>query len=117
MPSLSNRAGLSAAGGILAALGSTLCCAGPLVAVLLGVSGAGLARTFEPLRPLFVLATVGALGYAHWSVRHAASRSCEPGTACESPVVRTWTRSLLWIGTVIAVPLLLFPWWSRFIFI
>lgn len=72
MPSTSSKAGLSAAGGIAAAIGSALCCAGPLVALLLGVSGAGLARTFEPLRPvlggalmfsslkLLAVATIGA---------------------------------------------------------
>ena len=48
---------LAAGGGVAAALGSALCCAGPLVAVFLGLSGAGLVATFEPLRPYFVAAT------------------------------------------------------------
>lgn len=45
-PSPSRRVALSATGGIMAALAATLCCAGPLVAVVRGVSGAGLARAF-----------------------------------------------------------------------
>lgn len=114
MPSPSSKAGLSAAGGIVAAIGSTLCCAGPLVAVLLGVSGAGLSRTFEPLRPVFVVVSIAALGYAHWSVRRSAA-ACEPGSVCEMPAVRAWAKWLLWIGTIVAAPLLLFPWWSRFL--
>src|SRR5216684_250220 len=42
---------------------SSLCCAGPLVAVAIGLSGAGLAATFEPLRPYLVAGTVLALGF------------------------------------------------------
>ena len=45
---------LATTGGVAAAIASALCCAGPLVAVALGLSGAGLAATFEPLRPYFV---------------------------------------------------------------
>jgi mercuric ion transport protein len=115
MPSTSSKTALSTAGGVAAALGSTLCCAGPLVAVLLGVSGAGLARTFEPLRPVFVLGTVAAFGYAHWTLHRAEAQACEPGSPCAAPRVRAWTKWTLWIGTVLAVPLLLFPWWSRFV--
>ncbi len=44
-------------GGAGAALASALCCAGPLLAVAAGVSGAGLAATFDPLRPWFLGAT------------------------------------------------------------
>src|SRR2546430_5609540 len=58
---------LAATGGVVAAAVSTLCCAGPLVAVALGLSGAGLAATFEPLRPYFVAATVLARSEEHTS--------------------------------------------------
>lgn len=50
MRSATTKTVFSSAGGLTAAVGSTLCCAGPLVAVLLGVSGAGPARTFD-VRP------------------------------------------------------------------
>ena len=118
MLSASSKTAVSTAGGLMAAVASTLCCAGPLVAVLLGLSGAGLARVFEPLRPLFVVGTVAALGYAHWTVRSAErddAELCEPGSACASPRIRAWTKRILWIGTVVAVPLLSFTWWSRFV--
>jgi len=38
--------------GVTAAFLGSLCCVGPLLFVTLGV-GAGLASTFEPLRPVF----------------------------------------------------------------
>src|SRR5437667_105126 len=39
------KTALAATGGVVAAVVSTLCCAGPLVAVALGLSGAGIAAT------------------------------------------------------------------------
>lgn len=41
-----------AVGGIVAAAASALCCAGPILAVSVGISGASLASTFEPWRAL-----------------------------------------------------------------
>ncbi len=116
MPSPLAKTATAATGGLLAAVGSALCCVGPLVAVLLGVSGAGLAATFEPLRPYFVLATLLSLGAAHVIVRREQQqRACEPGSRCASPRARRWMMWSVWTGTVLAIPLLTFPWWSRFL--
>ena len=109
------KTALSTAGGLAAAIGSTLCCAGPLVAVLVGVSGAGMARTFEPLRPVFVVLTVGAFAYGHWNARRLMTAACVPGSPCASPRAVRWMNGLLWAATVIAPLLLLFPWWSRYV--
>ena len=49
----SMKATLPGVGGVFAAAGSARCCAGPVVAVSLGVSGAGLSA-FEPYRPYFL---------------------------------------------------------------
>ena len=106
---------LAATGGVAAAVGSALCCAGPLVAVALGVSGAGLAATFEPLRPYFMAGTVLALGSGFVVLRREDKRACEPGTLCASPLARRRMKWTLWIATIIAVPLLTFPWWSKFV--
>ena len=54
-------------GGVTAAVLGSLCCMGPLVFVTLGV-GAGLATTFEPLRPVFELVMVALFGLAFYSV-------------------------------------------------
>src|SRR2546425_13224236 len=106
---------LAAPGGGAAAVVSTLCCAGPLVAVAIGLSGAGLAATFEPLRPYFVAATVLALGFGCVLLRREEERACEPGTLCASPVVRRRMKWALWLATIISIPLLTFPWWSTFV--
>ncbi len=115
MPSPISKTLLAAAGGVAAAVGSALCCAGPLVAVFLGLSGAGLAATFEPLRPYFVGATTLSLALGFVAVRREERQACQPGQLCSSPTVRRRLKRLLWIATSIAVPLVTFPWWSRFL--
>ncbi len=106
---------LAASGGIAAAVASALCCVGPLVAVALGLSGAGLAATFEPLRPYFVVGTVAALGFGFVVLHREDRKACEPGTLCASPVARRRMKQALWIATIVAIPLVTFPWWSKFV--
>ncbi len=116
MATSATKTTFAAAGAIIAAVGSTLCCAGPLVAVALGLSGAGLAATFVPLRPFFVAGTVLALGFGFVVVQREERKACEPGSLCASPIARRRMRWALWIATIIAIPLLTFPWWSKFVF-
>jgi mercuric ion transport protein len=116
VPSPLSKTGFATTGGVIAAVGSALCCAGPLVAVALGFSGAGLAKTFEPLRPYFVISTFAALGSGYWLLRREDQRACEPGKLCASPVVRRRMRWMLWVATAIVVPLVTFPWWSPIVF-
>lgn len=111
MPSFVSKAALAAAGGVVAAIGSAMCCAGPLVAVFLGLSGAGLATTFEPLRPYFAGATALFLGIGFAAVRREERKACEPGSLCASPAWRRRMKWALWIATILAVPLVTFPWW------
>ena len=106
MIAFGRKTALASVGAVVAAVGSTLCCAGPLVAVALGMSGAGLATTFEPLRPAFVGGTVLSLGYGFYTLRREETKACVPGTLCASPVARRRMRVLLWSATVLAIPLL-----------
>jgi len=115
MPSSANKTFLAATGGLAAAIGSALCCVGPLVAVFIGVSGAGLAATFEPLRSWFVGATILALGTGFTLLKREERQSCVPGSLCASPRAMRWMRGALWAASILAVPLLTFPWWSRFL--
>jgi mercuric ion transport protein len=106
----------AAVGAVSAAVGSTLCCAGPLVAVALGASGAGLAGTFEPLRPYFLGATAVSLGGGFWVLRREERRACQPGRMCATPWVRRTTRVALWAATALALLLATFPTWSAWVF-
>lgn len=109
------KAVLTALGAVGAAVGSALCCAGPLVAIALGFSGAGLAATFEPLRPYFLGGTALFLGLGFVAVYREDRKACEPGTLCASPVARRRMKRWLWIASAVAIPFATFPWWSQFV--
>jgi mercuric ion transport protein len=112
MPDVTKQGYLVAGGGIAAALASAVCCAGPLVAVALGVSGAGIAARFEPLRPYFLAATAVLFASGFWLLRREERRACEPGTLCASSVARSRMRLILWLATALAVVFATFPTWS-----
>lgn len=109
-----SRAGvLAALAAVAAAVGASQCCIGPLLFVTLGV-GAGLASTFEPLRPLFtVLAAIGlAIAFYVVNGRKPAAEVCGPGETCAVPRNRRRDRVILWIATVVAVLFWSFNYWS-----
>ena len=107
------RRGLAAAlGAIGAAFLASLCCVGPLVFVAFGV-GAGLASTFEPLRPVFTLLTVALLGVGFYVVYgRRPAPACGPEDSCAVPRDRTRDKVLLWIAAVVSLVFLTFPRWS-----
>ena len=96
--------------GVLAAIGASLCCVGPLVLVTLGIGGAWISSLskLEPLRPLFIVATLGLLAWA-WHKLYRAPEVCEPGTSCADPKVRLRQRLIFWVVSVGLVLLLTFP--------
>ena len=101
-------------GGVVAAAGSTLCCAGPVVAVTLGVSGAGLSA-FEPYRPYFLALTAGFLLLGFWLLDREEKAACEPGKPCAEPETRRRMKIVLWVATAIAVVFATFPSWQTLV--
>jgi mercuric ion transport protein len=77
------------AGGIAAILAST-CCLGPLVLVLLGVSGAwiGNLTALESYRPVFIGVALVALFFAYRRIFRPA-QACAPGEVCAIAQVQT----------------------------
>ncbi len=110
------KAVLPGVGGIAAAGASALCCAGPILAVTAGVSGAGLASTFEPLRPYFLGATAIFLVLGFWLLRREEKMACEPGKPCADPKVRRRMKVMLWVATVVSVVFATYPRWQTLIF-
>lgn len=107
-----SRTAFALTGGVLAAFSSALCCAGPLLAVTAGVSGAGLSATFEPLRPWFLGATALSLGWGFWQIDRAESGYCTPGQACAVPAVIRRRKRWLWIATIVSLIFASYPRWS-----
>lgn len=105
----------AAAGAVAVAFASALCCAGPLLAVAAGVSGAGLASTFEPLRPYLLGGSGLLLGLGFFLVHREEEKACEPAKPCAEPRVRRCMKAVLWIATGIAVLFATYPTWSAWI--
>jgi mercuric ion transport protein len=99
-------------GGVGAAVASALCCLGPLLAVVAGVSGAALATAIEPLRPYLLVATAGFLLAGFWTVDREERKACQPGRPCAEPRVRRRMKIMLWIATGVAVAGATFPRWQ-----
>ncbi len=111
----SHKAVIPGAGGVLAAAGSALCCGGPVVAVTLGVSGAGLS-SFEPYRPYFLVVTAVFLIAGFVMLDREEKAACEPGKPCADPAARKRMKIVLWSATVLAVVLATFPRWQNLVF-
>ena len=106
------KTALPGLGGVAAAGASALCCAGPLLAVAVGVSGAGFASTFEPLRPWFLGATALFLLLGFWLLGREEKKACEPGKPCADPAARRRMRIMLWVATAVSVVFATFPRWQ-----
>lgn len=99
-------------GAIITALLASLCCVGPFVLVMLGISGAwiGNLRAFEPYRPMFILITLGLLAAGFYNVYRKPTEVCEPGTLCAVPQTKKMGKIVLWSATVFVVFLLILPY-------
>ena len=102
-PAIQGRGALFA-GGAAAILAST-CCLGPLVLLMLGVSGAwiGNVTALEPYRPIFIATAVVALFFATRHIFRPAM-ACRPGEVCAVPQVQTTYKALF--GIVVALVLI-----------
>jgi len=99
--------------GILAALGASACCVGPLVLLALGISGAwiGSLTTLEPYRAVFIGLTLLFLAAAFRRL-YLARQVCTPGSACMDPRTLKRRRVLFWIVTILALGLISAPWFA-----
>jgi len=101
-------------GAVLTAVGASACCVLPLVLGALGVGSMAVAARLEPLRPLFMVLTVGFLGFGFYQAYRKPK--CRPGEACAVPANRTRQRILLWIMAVVSALILGFPYYAVYLF-
>lgn len=94
---------------------SALCCAGPLISLVVGVSGGALAGALAPFRPLFLGITVVALGGGYLLAWREERKACDTGAACASPEVRRRTKILLGVSTLLAIVLASYPTWKKWL--
>src|SRR6266853_4215869 len=87
-------------GSVLTAITASLCCIGPLVAVLLGASGFAASAVFEKWRPGFLGLTVVLLALAWCLTYRKPKAACEEGSACATKPVAKWNKVVLWFATL-----------------
>ncbi|MBT3499377.1 MAG: hypothetical protein HN463_10980 [Gemmatimonadales bacterium] len=109
------RTTAASTGAVAAALGSALCCGGPVVAVSLGVSSAGLS-VFEPYRPYMLGVTAFFLLVGFVTLDHEERAACQPGVPCADASTRRRMKIVLWSATAVAVLFATFPRWQTLIF-
>jgi mercuric ion transport protein len=102
------------AGSLVAAIGASACCLGPVVFSLVGAGAlAAASMRLEPYRPWFLAATVVLLGTAFVTTYRASAATCGEVTCPSSS--RRRTRMFLWLAVVLVVLLVTFPyyvaWW------
>lgn len=112
------RSLLAPLGAVGSALLSALCCAGPLLYVTVGV-GAGLASTFEPLRPWFLVAAVLLLGVGFRAVYGTSAEKCVERGVCESAeqarLLLRRRKIGLWTAAGLVLVFATFPTWSTWL--
>jgi mercuric ion transport protein len=99
--------------GILAAIGASVCCVGPLVLLALGVSGAWISSVtaLEPYRPIFIALTLLFLAFAFYRL-YLVPPVCVPGSACANPRTLKRQRLAFWAVTVLVLGLIAVPWFA-----
>ena len=100
----------SLAAGILAALGATACCFGPLLFVTLGLGGAWVSslHALEPYQPIFIFLTLLCIGYAFHRL-YIQPRQCAADEICVVPTVLKRQRIIFWLVVAVVIALFSFP--------
>jgi len=97
---------------VIAAVGASACCLGPVVFSLAGAGALGAASVrLEPWRPVMLALTGVLLAGAFYNVyRRPADVACDADGACP-PHRNRRAKQLLWVATVIVILLAAFPYY------
>ncbi len=98
-------------GAIMAAIGASACCVGPLLLLSLGIGGAWMSTltSMTAVRPFFFVLTLLFIWLGFVKL-YLSDEDCTEADACVSPKVRRNQRIIFWIGTIAILLLLSFPW-------
>ncbi len=102
---------------VLAAIGASLCCVGPLVLLALGIGGTWISylTALEPYRPIFIAITLVFL-YLAFRKLYLVPRQCAADQPCAVPSVLRNQRIIFWIVSVLLIALLTFPYYGTIFF-
>ena len=107
------------AGGLIAAILASVCCLGPLVLVMVGISGAWISNLtlLEPYRPAFIGVALVFMGLAWRRIYRAPTAAeCEPGTLCALPQTNRVYRATFWLVSALVLLALGFPYFAPLLY-
>lgn len=109
---------LIAAGGVFGAIAASSCCILPLVLFSLGIGGAwiGNLTALAPYQPIFVIATIGFLGYGYCLVYRKPEQECADDAACARPLPNRIVKLGLWVATALVAAAIAFPYVAPILF-
>lgn len=97
-------------GSVVSAILASVCCLGPIVFAVLGISGAAFILKFEAFRPYFAIAAALLLGTAfYFTYRKKPAEECAPGSYCANPRADKINKVILWVATVLVAFFVFFP--------
>ena len=98
-------------GGMLASIGASACCVGPLLLLSLGIGGAwiGNLTALVRYRPLFVALVFVFLGLASRQL-YFVKQSCDLDANCAAVRTKKAQRLIFWIAAPLLLGLAAVPW-------
>jgi mercuric ion transport protein len=99
-------------GAVVAGLLASLCCVGPLLFVLLGVSAFGAATAFESARPYLMAGSVLLLAVGYYRTYFRRSETCAPGEACATKPTSRVNRVGLWVASIAVLAFAMTPYFA-----
>lgn len=114
IPPKTNQRSLIAA--VLASIGASLCCVGPLVLLTLGIGGSWISTltALEPIRPVFIGITLVFI-YLAFRKLYLLPIACEVDKPCAKPETRRNQRILFWLFSTLIIALLAFPYYAEYL--
>jgi MerT mercuric transport protein. len=102
-------------GAVLAAIGASACCVGPLLFLSLGIGGAWMSTltAMEPARPFFIILALVLMALGYRKLYRKPS-CCEESAICTNSDVQRKQRLIFWLGSAFILLLLAFPWLAPF---
>lgn len=100
---------LSSISSVIAGFVASLCCIGPLIFVIVGLSGAAFFAKLEQYRWIFGGIALGFLALGFFFAYKGGDK-CEPGTSCAvNPKRRRLNKFILWTATILVVGFVFSP--------
>ena len=98
-------------GGVLASIGASVCCVGPLLLLSLGIGGAwiGNLTALEPYRPVFIVLVLVFLGLAFRKL-YLVPQICDSEVNCVADRTTGAQRLIFWIAAPLLLGLVAAPW-------